>query len=391
MSQIKKLFVCIISFGVGLFVFCSFDFPNIAFAMPKEQKFAKGYCVVEALSGRVLSGEDINNRLPMASTTKIITAILVIENNDIDKVISVPKEAVGIEGSSLYLKEGEHLSIRELLLGLMLRSGNDAAVALAVDTFGSIDAYRKAANAFIERLGLNNTHIVTPNGLHDDEHYTSAYDLAIISSYALKNPIFREIVSTTKATISNEKSKEGKRFLKNKNKLLTSFEGATGVKTGYTKKAGRCLVSSAKRDGMELVCVVLDCPDWFRDSSRLLDEAFEKYKMVEVLPAHYHVGKISCCDGDKADINLVAKNGFSYPLSSVEKLDVRIDTKISDEVSAPICVGDELGQIDVYFKNDLIFSFLFTKYLIHGTINLYCKEVILWIILIYQNTTQNYQ
>lgn len=348
----KKFGVCLFFAFVFSFAFC---FPKATFAFAKEKEFAKGYCVIETTTGRVLAEGNKDVRLPMASTTKIITAILAIENNDIDKVFEIPTEAVGIEGSSIYLKKGEHLTVRELLLGLMLRSGNDAAVALAICTFGSIENYQKAANEFVHNLGLTNTNIVTPNGLHDDNHYTSAYDLAVITAYALKNHVFREIVSTKSATISNEFGK-GPRILKNKNKMLTDYEGATGVKTGYTKKAGRCLVSSAKREDMELVCVVLSCPDWFVESSRLLDEAFEKYKLVELLPEHYHVGKIQVENSDKQEINLIAKNGFCYPLSKEEKANINIETDIKKNIKAPICIDDVLGKILVYYKNDLLFE-----------------------------------
>ena len=352
-GKMKKISI----FLALLLVCCFFPFPvkNIAEAKQSDKEFAKGYCVMEVSTGRVLAEGNMEKRLSMASTTKIITAILAIENNDLDKIIEVPAEAVGIEGSSIYLKKGEHLSVRELLLGLMLRSGNDAAVALAVDTFGSSENYQKEANNFARRLGLENTSIVTPNGLHDDNHYTSAYDLAVISAYALKNQAFREIVGTKTATISNELGK-GKRLLKNKNKMLAEYDGATGIKTGFTKKAGRCLVSSAKRGDMELVCVVLGCPDWFNESKRLLDEAFENYKMVELLPEHYHIGKVAVKNGDRAELNLIANRGFSYPLLAKEMPDIRIDTDLKKNIEAPVCKTDVLGKISVFNKNELIFS-----------------------------------
>lgn len=349
-SSLFALLLC----ALGLF-FALPQNAEIAIAAEKTEN-AKGYCVIEKSTGRVLAEENKDKRLPMASTTKIITAILAIENTeDLDKLHEIPAESVGIEGSSIYLKKGEHLSIRELLYGLMLRSGNDAAVALAVLTFGSVEGYQKAANDFVAKLGLVNTHIVTPNGLHDDNHYTSAHDLAIISAYALSNETFREIVCTQKTTISNELGK-GKRVLKNKNKMLSSFDGATGVKTGYTKKAGRCLVSSAKRDGMELICVVLGCPDWFNESTRLLENAFSNYSMVKLVPEHFHVGTINVKNGDRETVNLVARQGFCYPLSSKELSNVHIETKLKENVEAPVGRGKELGQILVYNENNLIFS-----------------------------------
>ena len=192
-----------------LFSFCG-CVGHVGTAKAKEvqnQISAEAYCVLESSTSRILAAKNEDKRLPMASTTKIVTAILVIENlDDLDEIVEIPREATGIEGSSLYLRQGEHLSAYELLLGLMLRSGNDAAMALALHTFGSLEAYQKAANEFVLSLGCENTNIVTPNGLHDDNHYTSAKDLAKISAYAMKNDAFREIVAKTRTTISNEGS-----------------------------------------------------------------------------------------------------------------------------------------------------------------------------------------
>lgn len=354
----KKLaLILVLVFALALPIFSVPKMGAFASSKKKEpEKVAKGYAVMETSSGRLLEGGDEHVKLPMASTTKIITAILTILNQkDLDKKITIPKEACGMEGSSIYLKEGEHLSIRELLYGLMLRSGNDAAVALALDTFGSLEAYRHAANSFCKSLGANDTNIVTPNGLHHKDHYTTAYDLAKITAFALKNETFKEVVKTQKTTISNELGK-GKRVLKNKNRMLTDFSGATGVKTGYTKAAGRCLVSSASRDGMELVCVVLNSPDWFNVSSRLLENAFSKYKMYQLLPEYYHVGKFECKYGDKEEINLVTKRGFSYPLTEVERALVKKEIQAPKQILAPVKKDDTFGKIDIYLKNELIFT-----------------------------------
>ena len=322
----------------------------------KSDNLASGYAVVETGSLRILSSANENKKLPMASTTKIITCILTILNEpNLDKIVTVPAEACGIEGSSIYLKEGEHLSIRELLYGLMLSSGNDAAVALALNLFGSLENFQSVANDFCKSIGANNTNVINPNGLHDSKHYTTAYDLAIITSFALKNSTFREIVGTKNYEISNE-FKKNKRVLKNKNKMLDSYNGATGVKIGYTKAAGRCLVSSATRDGMELVCVVLNSPNWFNVSSMLLDEAFSKFKLYELLPQYYHLGKVDCLFGDKKSINIISKQGLYFPLADNERSFVKINVQIPNELKAPIMKDDIVGEINIYLKNDLIFS-----------------------------------
>lgn len=355
MRKIVLGFLIVLAFGLALQFSAK---PLFAFAKPttsKSKKIAEGYCVVERTTGRVLSGENTEKRLSMASTTKIITCILVIENcQNLDKIVEIMPEACGIEGSRLNLKKGEHLSVRELLIGLMVKSGNDAAIALAIDTFGSIENYQKAANEFVEKLGCKNTHIVTPNGLDDKEHYTCALDMAKIACYALSNDTFRQFCCLKEVEISNEFGKE-KRKLVNKNKMLKNYEGATGVKTGFTKKSGRCLVSSAKRNGMELVCVVLHCDNWFDESAALLDTAFEKFGMVEIVPEHFHFGTVPCLFGDKKQVNVFCNKGFWYPLKTDEYGKIRKEISLPQVVKVPTYLGMVLGKICVYFENELIF------------------------------------
>lgn len=231
------------------------------------------YIVFDADAFVPLVAENEHMELPMASTTKIMTALLAIENLPLEKIITIKKEMTGIEGSSVYLQEGENLSVRELLYCMMLRSGNDSAVALALSVADTIDDFAAVMNEKAKDLNLIHTHFINPHGLHDDRHYTSAYDLGFLASVAMKNRIFRDIVSTKKIAIGEN---EGKRTLINKNKILSLYEGANGIKTGYTKKSGRCLVSSATRDGRTLVCVVMNYGDTYGLSRRLLDEGFRR-------------------------------------------------------------------------------------------------------------------
>ena len=211
--------------------------------------------VFDADSGRVFYSKNADAKRAMASTTKIATAITVIDNcQDLDAEVKIDKRAVGIEGTSIYLREGEVLTVRELLYGLMLRSGNDAAVALAIYTAGSVDEFATLMNKTAEKAGAENTNFANPHGLDNENHYTTARDLAKITAYALNNEDFAQIVSTKNIKIPSKE--EGYRFLSNKNRLLSSLEGCIGVKTGYTSKAGRCLVSAAERDGLRVVCVV---------------------------------------------------------------------------------------------------------------------------------------
>ena len=344
---------------MALLGLAQFSVTNIARATQEaenELTSARAMCVIERNSGRVLYSKNEHERLPMASLTKIITAIVAIENNaDLDRVIEIPKEATGIEGSTIYLKAGEHLSIRDLLFGLMLRSGNDAAVALSIATSGSVDAFMALANDFVARLGLVNTHLVTPNGLHDDNHFTSALDLARVTAYALNNPTFAEIVKTQKTVIPNEFKANENRLLKNKNKLLAQLADADGVKTGYTKKAGRCFVGSATRNGMQLVCVLLDCKPMFEDCAKLLERGFDEFELVDLLSAYDACGKIKVTKADENEVGIFTRSEFVYPLTAQEKSNVHITRNLPESVAAPIKKNQEVGQLEINLGNDLIF------------------------------------
>lgn len=240
----------------------------------KKQGSAK--IVMEQSSRRVLYDEGRNVRCYPASTTKILTALCVLENSSLSDIVTVPKQAEGVEGSSLYLKCGDKITVEDLLYGLMLRSGNDCAVALAINTSGSVDDFVKLMNETAKKLGANNSHFVNPHGLHDDLHYVTAYDLALICAKAYDNEQFCKIVGTKKRKIIVN---DEQRYIANKNKLLSNFDGANGVKTGYTKKSGRCLVGGANRDGMQLISVVLNCADMWNDTVRILNFAFDNYYM----------------------------------------------------------------------------------------------------------------
>lgn len=322
----------------------------------------KGMAVIERDSGRILYSENGNARLPMASTTKIATCITVIDNcDDLNREITVPDNAIGVEGSSIYLKKGEKLRIIDLLYGLMLRSGNDCAVALAISVGESVENFAKMMNGTAQKAGAENTNFTNPHGLHDDNHYTTAVDLARISAYAMKNPIFYKIVSTMQTTIPDGESKYG-RVLINKNKMLSKVKGADGVKTGFTKKAGRCLVSSATRNGMNVICVVLNCPEMFERSESLLELAFSEYKLYDLVGEN-SVAQASV-SGGKGDIaELAPEHKFAYPLKKDEP--ERLEIKVSEvkNLVAPVKNGTKNGKIEVFLDKQLLFSDnLFTIY-----------------------------
>ena len=282
---------------------------------------AQAAVVMEQSSQRVLFEKNSDMHLPMASTTKIVTALTVLEHARLDEVVCIPKEAVGVEGSSIYLREGEHLTVRELLLGLMLRSGNDSAVALALHVGGSVEAFADLMNETARKVGCKDSNFVNPHGLHAPDHYTSAHDLALLTCTALNNADFREIVSTKTAKISNE-GMSYDRILVNKNKLLNSYLGADGVKTGYTKKAGRCFVGSATRNGMQVVVVVLNCGPMFEETASLLNEAFDAYRLETAVPQN----KICAVRRNgKKETYFCCPDRIAYPLKAGEQLTVEID------------------------------------------------------------------
>lgn len=281
---------------------------------------AKGCVVMEQSSGRILYQKNADLHLPMASTTKIVTALTVLNNANLDDVVTIPTQACGIEGSSIYLRPGEKLTVRELLYGLMLRSGNDCAVALALHVAGSVDVFAQKMNDTVKAFGCVDSNFVNPHGLHNDNHYTSARDLATITCQALKNKDFAEIISTKSVKISND-GYEYPRVLINKNKLLSSFDDADGVKTGYTKKAGRCFVGSATRDGMQVVVVVLNCGPMFEETAQMLDVAFSSYKNVCIVPQNKLCGVIY---NKNKPTYYYCSDAFTYPITQNEKLTRKI-------------------------------------------------------------------
>ncbi|MCL2370181.1 MAG: D-alanyl-D-alanine carboxypeptidase [Firmicutes bacterium] len=281
--------------------------------------------VMETSSNRILYQSNAHISRPIASTTKILTAITVIENADLNKQIKVDPKAVGVEGSSIYLQNGEVATIRDLLYGLMLQSGNDCAVALAIAVSGDVPSFAKLMNATAYKAGAKNANFVNPHGLHDDNHLCSAYELALISSYAMKNPEFRKIASTKIYNDMPYAGREYNRIITNKNRLLNSYEGASGIKTGFTKKAGRCLVASSTQGGMEVVAVVLNCGPMFEECARLMNKAFAEYKFVSLSDVGQKIGEAKLKDGENI-IELYGRATVQYPLTASELS--RLETKI---------------------------------------------------------------
>ncbi len=301
-------------------------------------------CVMELNSRRVLYEYRGDVRLPMASTTKIVTAATVLSLcKDVKKELSIPAEAEGVEGSSVYLKAGDCYSVEDLLYGLMLRSGNDCAVALALHCSGSVAAFSSKMNETAEKAGALKSSFKNPHGLPCKGHYTTARDLTAVACYAMENPIFREIVST---------KYYAPRHWKNKNKLLYQYEGAVGIKTGYTKEAGRCLVSSAIKDGMTVVCTVLNCSPMYERSAKLLNDAFASYSYCELLQ---NDEIFSVEEGGKS-VKGYVKESFSYPLLKGEAEHVEYIVNHKNESKKQKKKGEIIGQLEIYLAKRLLFS-----------------------------------
>ena len=306
---------------------------------------ARKAILLDADTGRVLYEKDADSQSLIASTTKIMTALIVCEQCNVLDRMRIPKEAVGIEGSSMYLKEGEELTVQELLYGLMLHSGNDAAVALAIYCGGTVEGFVQLMNDKAHRLELNNTHFENPHGLDSPNHRSTARDLARLAAYAMKNPIFRQTVSTKNVRV-------GERSLTNHNKLLWRVEGADGVKTGYTKAAGRILVSSAQRCGRRLVVVTIDDGDDWKDHASLLESGFSRYTTRKIVTAGTVLGSRTVLGGTEDTVQLVAAEDFSFPLSKDERPEIVLG---GQEFSyAPVVEGQAAGYAYICLKGKAV-------------------------------------
>lgn len=335
---------------IGVFIFLFFMY-NQCGALSQGESSARAACILDMTTGRVLFEKNMHERLPMASTTKVMTALLALENGRLEDSVTCSRNAFGVSGTSIYLAEGETLTLEEMLLGLMLSSGNDAAVAIAEHIGGSVDGFAQMMNARAKEIGAMNTSFVNPHGLPADGHYTTAHNLALIAREAMGNDTFRRIVSTRQASIPWA-GRTYNRILKNKNTLLSSYAGATGVKTGYTSKAGRCLVFGAQREGMEIVGVVLSCANWFEEAARLMDQCFDAYDMTHMLGPLESAGEIPVEGGQKASVGMCLMQELSVPLRPGENAQVVLEVPYS--VSAPVYPGMHLGTARLVLDGKVI-------------------------------------
>lgn len=313
---------------------------------------AAGYVLMEASTGKVLTGREVHTKRPMASTTKIMTALLTLEEPDLDTFFQVDKDAIMMEGSSMGLLPGDTVSFRALSYGMLLASGNDAANLAAVKIGGTTADFAVLMNERAKAIGMKNTHFVNASGLHHEQHYSTPYDMALLAREALQNEEFAEICQQVKAKLSYG-NPPYVRWMTNHNQLLTSYRGCIGMKTGFTKKAGRCLVSAAERDGVTLLCVTLNAPNDWQDHTKLLDYGFQTVKTTTILP-------------DLSDVSVPVAGGTSdeIPVKAAETLTVCLGEEEQEQIVrqlllprfcyAPIQEGDVVGKVQLLFQEQVI-------------------------------------
>lgn len=318
-------------------IVCLFMVCNLFFATVFADN-SKSSVVIDGDTLEILYQNNENEVLSMASTTKIMTAIIALENADLNREVEIKREYTLVEGSSMYLSEGEILYFEDLLYGLMLMSGNDSAIAIAHETTGDYDEFIELMNQKAVELGLENTSFENPNGLDGENHYTTAYELAVISAYALKNEKFCEITSSQYYTMEN-------RTMKNHNKMLWLLEDSIGVKTGYTKKSGRCLVSASEINGKDIICVTLDCSDDWNVHETLIENAKNKYNTYNIAKKDEVLTVVPVFGGDSEKVGILFEQDANITMSDTQREKLCYEIIAPKNIYAPINEGDVYGEI----------------------------------------------
>lgn len=345
-----RIFKAGISILICISVFCGMSVNLSVYA--NSGISASSAIVIDKNSKRVLSSKNSDKQMGMASTTKIMTALVALENGDLNSVVKISPSAAGVEGSSMYLTAGEEITLENLIYGLMLVSGNDAATAIAEHISGSVEKFAGLMNEKAQAIGAKNTHFDNPHGLSADTHYTTAYDLALITAYALDNPKFKEIVSTKSKKIPWQ-GKNYDRQLKNHNKFLSLYEGCIGVKTGFTKATGRCLVTAVEKDNLTLVCVTLNAPDDWNDHKILYDSAFNEYKAFKIKEKASRLEIIDAGNAENDNVYGVVKNDLYFPIKEGET--VNINYEPYSNLTAPINCDKDIGKIYAEINGEKFF------------------------------------
>ncbi|WP_198543777.1 D-alanyl-D-alanine carboxypeptidase family protein [Petroclostridium xylanilyticum] len=349
-----------------------FDFEEIPVLEQSESELPKisspAAVAIDTINGRILYSKNAYSRRQMASTTKMMTAILAIEKGDLNDIVTVSKRAAYVGGSQAHLKVGEKIKLEYLLYALMLPSGNDAAIAIAEHIAGNVENFVAMMDEKALEIGAKNTKYGSPHGL-DRNNYSTAYDLAIIARYCLTNPIFAEVVKTKSKVVPREGMENGKEYT-NTNEMLHSYEGADGVKTGYTGPAGRCLVTSATRDGWQVISVVLGANSKYsrsNDSRKILNYVFSNFPLITVLPDGQEMISIPVVKGKKEKVYAINKGEISMHLNDTELANIEREFIVPEQLTAPIKRGQKIGKVvlrlgespigscELYAKEDVAF------------------------------------
>ena len=334
---------------------------NIVFANDKNNSVdidAQAAILMDYRTGRILYAKNENEPLAMASTTKIMTTILAIENGNLEDIVKVSKNATKAPPVKMHLKENEEIRLKDLLYALMLQSSNDAAVAIAEHISGSVEAFCEKMTNKAKEIGAKDTVFKTPNGLDYENHHSTAYDMALITRYALNNKQFMEIINTRQTAFKTNMSSYD---IINKNRLLSEYEGANGVKTGYTGKAGHCFVGSATRNDMTLISVVL-ASGWgekgkkqkWIDTKNILDYGFKNFTYEKVLSKGDSKEKLAIIKGEKDSVSLCFEEDIVLPISKEEKDNISIKFDYITSLEAPVLKDEKVGVANVYIKDNLV-------------------------------------
>ncbi len=301
----------------------------------------------DTMTGEVLYSKNADKHHLIASTTKIMTALVAISNCDLDEKVVIKPEHVRVEGSSMYLRVGETVTVKELLYGLLLMSGNDAGLTLGYHCGGDPDSFVKMMNEYSKKLGLENTSFENPHGLDGKNHYSTAYELALLTEHALENEVFREIAGS-------KNYNSGVRSMQNHNKLLWQLDGAVGVKTGYTKAAGRCLVSAVERYGRTLIAVTLNAPDDWNDHKAMYEAAFESMEKRMIAEDGKSVGKIDVVGGISESVDVFVKESIEVSLMDGEREKLEYEMYTGQFVYAPVIGGERAGKLRISYKGRVL-------------------------------------
>lgn len=383
MKKIKYLFILFVVFSTSMLNVYAFDEKEAELELKyfnevheevmqastdpskEPETYSRAIVVLDRASKTIIYGKNENDVRAMASTTKIMTALILIENADLSKTVEVSQNAASTDGSRLGLKTGDKITLNDLLYGLMLCSGNDAAVQIAETMGGSVEGFAEMMNKKAKDLGLNNTSFTSPHGLDEDGHHTTAYELAILTDYALNNPMFAKVVNTKYYTVTiNGKSKD----LSNTNELLGYLQGVNGVKTGFTNNAGRCLVSSTLRNNFNIITVVLGADTRkirTRDSIKLIEYTYQNFELIDIsqmVKAEYEkwkpTYKININKGIKSEVQtkLGEQKYTMYPIKKGDKQNIKLEVNEINYAEAPLLENSKLGSINVLVNNKVIYT-----------------------------------